>query len=309
MWSGDVSAIARHWGCLSTEKLLGRYARRSDGLLLTGGEKRRGCIIPGGGDIVDWPPEERDGFEFRPVNGVVNAFYYRNLIEMSQMTHALGRSAESETLAVRAAQVKKAYRNVFRDARTGLFVDGEGSRHSSLHVNTVALAFGLAEPDEMSRLVQFLDDRKLSCSVYFAQYLLEAFCKAGRVDKAIEIMASDGDRSWKGMMDFGSTITMEAWNMRVKPNQDLNHAWGTAPLNIISRYILGVTPLEPGFTRIAIAPQMGGLWCVEGRVPTSRGPVDVCVRQGRLTVETPARSRIVWNGHSGEFGPGRYVFE
>ena len=30
-------------------------------------------------DITDWPVGERDGFEFKPVNAVVNAFYCLNL--------------------------------------------------------------------------------------------------------------------------------------------------------------------------------------------------------------------------------------
>ena len=130
---------------------------------------------------------------------------------------------------------------------------------------------GLVEPDEMPKIAGFLEKKGLACSVYFAQYLLEAFCAAGRADIAVRLMASSGDRSWKGMIDFGSTITMEAWNMKAKPNQDLNHAWGSAPLNVISRCILGVTPLKPGFDVISIAPQPGGLRSLKAEYPHPSG--------------------------------------
>ena len=309
MWTGDVRSIAKYWKVLSEEKLLARHARPSDGLLLTGGEMRKGSVIPGGGDIVDWPPAERDGFEMRPVNGVVNAFYYRNLIELSQMADALGKVEESAALFERANAVRAAYRRTFIDPSTGLFVDGEGSSHSSLHVNAAALAFGLVEKNEMPRVVAFLEKKGLACSVYFAQYLLEAFCAAGRADVAVRLMASSGDRSWKGMIDFGSTITMEAWNMKAKPNQDLNHAWGSAPLNVISRCILGVTPLKPGFDVISIAPQPGGLRKVSARVPTAKGVVSIDIDGARLKVRTPTTSRVVWQGRAKEVEEGEHVFK
>lgn len=39
------------------------------------------------------------------------------------------------------------------------------------------------------------------------------------------------------MIDQGSTITMEAWSLKAKPNQDWNHAWGAAPANLLPRYL------------------------------------------------------------------------
>lgn len=309
MWSGDTRLIARSWRLLTEEMLLGRYARPADGLLVTGGERNRGCVIPRGGDIVDWPRHERDGFVFKPVNGVVNAFHYRNLIELAQMADVLGKTAEAASFRARAEKVRAAYRRVFLDSEKGLFVDGEGTRHASLHVNAAALAFGLVEPNEMPKIAGFLGKKGLACSVYFAQYLLEALFAAGRADIAVRLMASDGERSWKGMMDFGSTITMEAWSLKAKPNQDLTHAWGSAPLNVISRFVLGVTPLEPGFAKISVVPQPGGLRRVRGRVPTAHGIVSVDIDGDRLTVETPAPARVIWNGRVSVLDGGREEFK
>ena len=305
MWTGDTRSVAKHWERLTTEKLLAKYVRPEDGLLLTGGEVKKGCRIPGSGDIVDWPEPERESFEFKPVNGVINAFYYRNLIELSQMARALGKAEEAEGFLAKAKAVRIACRKLFLDPGTGLFVDGEGSRHTSLQANAAALAFGLVEKDEVPRIVGFLEGEGMGCGVYFAQYLLEAFCEAGRADLAIRLMASSGDRSWKGMMDFGSTISMEAWNMRVMPGMDLNHAWSTAPLNVISRYILGVTPAEPGFARIAVRPQLGGLKWVKATVPTAKGLVRLEARDGRLQLDVPAAATVTWKGRTQEIPAGR----
>lgn len=311
MWSGDIRSVARNYERLKNEKLLARYARKEDGLLLTGGEARNGCLIPGGGDIVDWPKGERDGFDFKPVNAVVNAFYHLNLRQLSDMAAALGRTRESQELRERADKVRAAFRKVFFRPGRGLFADGEGSGHFSLHANAAALAFGLAGDDrrEIDGIVEFLRSRGMACSVYFAQYLLEAFMAADRADLAVAAMASRGDRSWKGMIDFGSTIAMEGWNVKAKPNLDLNHAWGAAPINIISRFVLGVTPLEPGFAKISVRPRPGGLKRVRGRVPTAKGTVEVDIEGGKLSLSVPAPARVTWAGREYEALAGRHVFE
>ena len=309
MWSGDIRSVAKNYQRLKEEKLLARYARAKDGLLETGGEARKGCRIPGGGDIVDWPAGERDGFVFTPVNAVVNAFYHLNLRQLSDMALALGKKEEAAEFSARAAKVREAFRKAFFRPKTGLFADGEGTDHSSLHANAAALAFGLAQGErEIAGIVEFLRGRGMACSVYFAQYLLEAYVAAGRADLAVKAMSSSGKRSWKGMMDFGSTVAMEAWNVKAKPNLDLNHAWGTAPLNIISRFILGVTPLEPGFAKIGIRPETGTIKRLAAKVPTAKGTVEIDIDGGVLKLTTPAPAKVTWAERDYEVPAGRHVF-
>ena len=305
MWTGDTRSLAKYYGKLKGEKLLERYARVSDGLLETGGERNKGAK-PGAGDIVDWPHSERDGFEFKPVNAVVNAFYYRNLREMADIARALGKEEDAEGFEDRSKRIYEAFQKVFFDAGTGLYVDGEGSVHSSLHANAAALAFGLVPEKYAPGVISFLEKKGMACSVYFAQYLLDAFCEAGRGDIAVKLMSAKGDRSWTGMIDFGSTVSMEAWSVAAKPNLDLNHAWGAVPLNIIARYVLGVSPLEPGFKKVSIRPQLGGLKHVKGSVPTVAGTVTVEVTPERLVFTTPTPAEVVFGGRARSFPAGRH---
>ena len=128
-------------------------------------------------------------------------------------------------------------------------------------------------------------------------------------------MTAEGDRGWLHMMRAGSTMTLEAWDIKYKPNLDWNHAWGAAPANILPRYVLGVRPLAAGFGRILIAPQPGGLKFVEGVCPTIRGPVSVKLDAAakRLEVEIPpdvtARIVLPWKPEAPqEVGAGRHVF-
>ena len=64
----------------------------------------------------------------------------------------------------------------------------------------------------------------------------------------------------------------------------LCHAWaGAAPVMAISRGILGVEPLEPGYSVCKIAPQRCGIAQVNGSVPALHGLIG-----------------ISWNGSSGD---------
>ena len=309
MWSGDTRSIAKFYGMLKDEKLLASHARASDGLLVSGGERGRNSLTNACGlaDIVDWPLHERDGFVFRDVNAVVNAFYYRNLLEMADIAHALGKRADADMFAARAKRVYASYQKVFFDPARGVYRDGEGTDHAAQHPNVVALAFGLVPPQHRKKVSDYCLSRGMACSVGFAQYLLEGLFDVGRPDEALALITSTGDRSWLGMLDFGATVTMEAWAVKYKPNLDLNHAWGTPPLNIISRYVLGVTPLEPGFEKIRVRPQVGSLKYVSGTVPTAKGPVQVEVKDHILTVTVPAPARLEFAGHIRDVPPGRHL--
>ncbi len=93
------------------------------------------------------------------------------------------------------------------------------------------------------------------------------------------------------MIRFGSTITMEAWDKRYKPNLDLNHAWGGAPANIIVRKMMGVEPLTPGGQSIKIHPKIGQLEYASLKTSLITGVVEVECRQTEnsytLTVSIP----------------------
>jgi len=284
MYTGNTESLAQYYGMLKKEKTLENRAR-ADGLLNTKGLR----------DIVDWPRGERDGYDFKEINTVVNAFYYQTLLQMADMARALDKTDDAAAYAEKAAKVKAVFNEKLFDAAKGVYIDGEGSSHASLHANMMPLAFGLVPDARVKSVADFVESKGMACSVYGAQYLLEALYVAGRPEAALSLMTSEDIRSWANMLRVGSTITLEAWDNKFKPNQDWNHAWGAAPGNIIARFVVGVQPLEPGFKRILVKPQLGTLASVSARVPTIRGPVDVQIDNARqkpfkLTCSIPANT-------------------
>jgi len=262
--TGDLRFLGRHYETLKSEKLLSAYAR-TDGLLDTHTLR----------DIVDWPISERDGCELLPINSVVNAFHYRTLVLMSRIAAALGFSKDADDFSSDAARFKQAFHSLLFDQERGVYRDGDGAAHASLHANLFPLAFDLVPEANKKSVVAFIKSRGMVCSVYATQYLLEALFKSGEGDYALQLITSEGQRSWWNMLQKGTTITWEAWDQELKPNQDWNHVWGAAPGNIIPRYVLGVRPVTPGYGKISIEPQLGQLSFVKGTVPTIHGPVHV----------------------------------
>ena len=242
------------------------------------------------GDLVDWPPGERDGFVFGKYNTVVNAFHLEALRQLAELAEAVGEDAEAQAFRRQRAVSRAVFNGVFFDFDAGVYVDGLGIEHSAIHANLFPLAFGLVPEAHVEGVVQFLTSKGMDCSVYAAQYLMEALFENGAAEHAMELMLADTNRSWKHMLDSGTTITWEAWDQKYKPNQDWNHAWGAAPANLLPRYVLGVQPAAAGWTEASIAPHPGGLTFARGRVPTIRGPIEVAWEMGErftLTVDLP----------------------
>ncbi len=237
-------------------------------------------------DIVDWPPAqkdtgwklaasegERDGYDMTTINTVVNAFYYRNLVLMSEIAGILDENNDSVFFKERADKTRESFNDKLLDKAQGYYIDGVNSVHSSLHANMMALTFGLVPDRYVKSVTDFIKSRGMACSVYGSQYLLEGLYKAGEADYAFSLLTSVSDRSWWNMIRSGSTITMEAWDLKYKPNSDWNHAWGAAPANIIPGFMWGISPAEAGFSKAVIRPQLSNLKYSKIKVPTIRGPI------------------------------------
>lgn len=265
MQTGDTTWLAARYESLKPKLLLERA--REDGLLVSNAAQVKRD------DIVDWPVAERDGFVFKPVNTVVNAFHLRALTLMAEMASALGKESDVAEYRTRETKAREAFLRILFDDAGGKFRDGEGTDHASLHASLFPLAFGLVPESRRARVADWVGGRGMACSVYAAQYLLEALFENEAGARALGLITADGDRSWKHMVESGTTITWEAWDQKYKPNQDWNHAWGAAPANLLPRYVLGVKAAGPGWKRALIRPNAGNLKSAEGRIPTPRGPV------------------------------------
>ncbi|HOO56396.1 MAG TPA: alpha-L-rhamnosidase C-terminal domain-containing protein [bacterium] len=286
MHTGDTDSLAGFYDDLKTKTLAA--LARDDGLISSKSDKlsrdfyKSLHMVDADGnpnskmaDVIDWPPAERDGFVVTDFNTAVNAFHYRAIVLMNKIATVLGKYDDAALFRSHARLVRDSFNKAFFNPETGLYVDGEGSNHSSLHASMFPLAMGLVPEENRPAIIDFIKSKGMACSVYAAQYLLDALYDNGEEDYALSLITDrETDRSWPHMIyDVGTTITLEAWDIKYKNNLDWNHAWGAAPANIIPRKLMGIEPLEPGFSKVKIAPRPGNLKQAGITTPTIRGPV------------------------------------
>ncbi len=292
LWSGDDTSLRHHYATLKGRAMIER--RTADGLF-------EGWNDGAPKDIVDWPAVERDGYDMDvTAKTVVTAFHYRALVLLAEIATHLGHDADAAEFTALAAQTRATVNDRLWDDTRGCYVDGldlatdRVSPHASIHANFFPLALGLVPPERGARVAAFLKPAGMACSVYGAQFLLDALYDAGEGDAALALLTADDARSWLNMVEkVGSTITLEAWDPAFKPNLDWNHAWGAAPANIIPRRLMGIEPLEPGFARFRVKPQTASLVHASITFPTPHGGIQLDLRgteattwQADLTVPT-----------------------
>jgi alpha-L-rhamnosidase len=286
MATGDAKALAAQYETLCTKTLLDQV--NAQGLVEREDTRDNRAL-------VDWPPPYRDGYEFTTVNTVTNSFHCRAVEILADIAGVLGKTEDQARFAAAAERTRAAMTRHLFDADAGVYRDGQNSDHRAAHANFFPLALGLTPPEHRASVADYLIERGMACSVYGAQFLLDALYNAGRGDAALALMTATDTHSWLHMIDdLGATITTEAWDPAGKSNMSVAHPWATAPVNIIPRRLFGIEPLEPGYGRVRIRPQTGGLEWGRLTLPTIRGPIQVAFRDGakafKLEVTLPANT-------------------
>lgn len=301
LYSGDASLLEKYYNDLKAKTL--NFLRNPDDFLIHTGDTITDVNIfdqlhfKGNNirNIVDWPHgEEDDDYEYTECNTVVNLWYYYSLKCMEKIAKALSNDYDEKYYSKISKETLESINSLLRDS-TGLYIDGLSSDHNSLHANMFALAFGIVPEESVWKVEDFVASKKMGCSVYGSQFLLDAIYDSGDDYYGLKLLTDTTKRSWYNMIRMGSTMTTEAWDNSLKYNIDWNHAWGAAALNIIVRKLIGLSPLEPGFKRVKINPQPGTLENLSAKIPSPNGffVVSFSNRKGKpfsMNVEIPSNT-------------------
>nr|WP_148070885.1 family 78 glycoside hydrolase catalytic domain [Curtobacterium sp. PhB130] len=302
METGDTTEISANWAALQ-KTLLTKYIDTGTGLVRHDSSK----------DIVDWPGAERDGYVFTTTNTVVNALTYRDLVVMSELATAIGRTADAATYTKQAAALRTAINARLWDPtkrayRDGLTASGGAVAHWAVQASAFALAAGVADTSTATRAAAYVAGRGMACSVYCAAFLVPGLFANGQATAATAMLTSTGKRSWSNMIRVGAGATMEAWDLSLKANTTYSHPWAASPASIVVSSLVGLRATTPSWSTFEVAPEPGGIANATLARPTVRGTiragyaivgsgVDVAVSvpaTTRASVRVPGTSSSVW---------------
>ncbi|MDD4415039.1 MAG: alpha-L-rhamnosidase N-terminal domain-containing protein [Oscillospiraceae bacterium] len=194
-------------------------------------------------NLVDWPPESRDDYDF-PLDplgsgshNVINAFYIGCVLGTEEIREILGISREKESKKLIAA-----FNREFLNPETGLYTDSSSSAHSSLHANVLPAYYGFLPTESRNAIGDLIVKKGLCCSVYMSYFTLKALCGLGKYEEAYSLIVSTGERSWYNMLNEGATTCFEAWGKDQKWNTSLCHPWASAPISLLAEDILPNLP-------------------------------------------------------------------
>ena len=215
---------------------------------------------------------------------------WRSAVDAARLATWAGQSADAARFTAAAARLEKLLWTRFYNEEKGRFILSlEQPDRPAFVANAAALAFGFATGEKAKRILGQLSYDKHGKFQMMA--MRGAFdCRDGA--KALALLNA---HSWRMAVkdDWpGTHLTSECMHLRRSGWGDEAHP-DTALAGVLSNYILGVRPLEPGYAAFAVDPiAVPGITWAKGRVPTPHGFIDVewTLKDGKPEVRVHAPS-------------------
>ena len=216
----------------------------------------------------DWldpaAPPDRPGDALADKGVVATACLYRSATMLAGFAEILGHADDAAEFADLAARTKAAFDQHY--------VSSDGRVHSDCPtVYALAIHFGLLDEPQLSaageRLVELVRENGYRIATGFAgtPYISDALTRTGHLDVAYQILLERECPSWLYPVTMGATTIWERWDSMlpdgsINPGEmtSFNHYALGAVADWMHRVVGGLSPAEPGYRRVRIAPQPGG---------------------------------------------------
>lgn len=269
---GDVAVLERQFDSMAG------HVRRVEAL------SSANDLWDGGFQFGDWldpdaPPDQPWRAKADPAV-VATACRYRSARILADVAVILGRDdAEFRGIAERT-----------RAAFNAAYVGADGLVQSDCTtVYTLAIVFGLLdEPVEQlagKRLADVVaaSGHRISTGFAGTPYICEALARTRHLDDAYGLLMRRECPSWLYAVTMGATTVWERWDSMlpdgsINPGEmtSFNHYALGAVADWMHRTVAGIAPLEPGYSRVLVAPRPGGgLTWAASTLETRHGTVSV----------------------------------
>ena len=183
------------------------------------------------------------------------------------------------------------------------------------HPNFLAVVSGLASEDQYDGIQTLLENDAIKPvgTPYMAGFENIALATLGNT----QYMLDQVKEYWGSMLDMGATTFWEAYDESlIKKEQysfygrpyakSLDHAWSSGPAAFLPAQLFGLKPLEDGWKRFTMNPNLDYLKWASVNVPTKYGDITVDIEKDTVHILIPEGTTLEWKGDSIE-GPRELI--
>lgn len=259
-----------------------------------------------------------DAAKSRETDGLLmsTGYSYLNCRLLAKMAEAIGLTEKAAHYAEIGEKVKKAFLDKWHDGHGRVGTGSEGAQAFALWLDIL--------PEDVRQnaadlLAKDLADRNYMFTTgnLTTRYMMDMLAKYGHMEEAWTLLMKETYPSYGYMIQNEATTVWERFELKKNPGMNShNHPMYGAVGYFFYAWLAGVTPIEPGWKRIRIAPVLPEKLCsAHAVVDTVLGEVSVrwSTRYGRkrLFVQIPfgAEAEIEFEGVSETVGSGYHVIE
>ena len=256
--------------------------------------------------FVDWAKEwpwdnkiKEGGVPFGGDDGgssITTLQYVYTLQHAAAIFNAHRKPDQAKYYTLLANKISKAvYQNCW-DEKRQLLADTPDKTTFSQHANIWGVLTNTIPPKlQKALMTKVLKDKSLiQCTMYFRYYLSQALYQVGLGNEYIASL-----EPWKQALSLGLTTFPET----PEPTRSDCHAWSASPNYDLLATVCGIRPMEVGFRKVRIAPNLGSLKNVAAQMPHPLGEIKVKFKrhgtsgiEAEITLPAELTGEFVWNG-------------
>ncbi|MEH7414883.1 family 78 glycoside hydrolase catalytic domain [Neobacillus drentensis] len=263
-------------------------------------------------NMLDWAPMDTE----HKIVTHQNALLVDALRQTAYLASIIGEEEDETTFLTLSEELKRTINKYLWDEEEKVFIDsihenGSQSKTHSVQTNLIVYLTNCAEGQRRKVIEEYLINPPENFVQIKSPFVLFFYYQALMDLEKNEIVLDNIREIYGYMLENDATTCWEGWELiEGDYSRSHCHAWSAAPTYVFGVLFLGVKPLEPGFTKVAISPNLNGLKWIKGSVPIPQGKIDIyCKDLGtyvdlqitlpeevEVQITTPKNTRMLING-------------
>jgi len=182
----------------------------------------------------------------------------------------------------------------------------DSSSQNTRHPNFLAIVSGLTTLNQNTGIKALLENNSIKPvgTPYMAGFEVMALAQLGNTD----YMLKHVNDYWGGMLNKGATTFWEAYDPKETYEKQysyygrpyaksLCHAWSAGPAAFLPAELFGLKPIEDGWKRFTLHPNLGHLEWASVCLPTKYGNIIVDIENGNIQIAIPKGTTLEWKGN------------